>query len=117
MSKGRTSLGNERGTTTKPVVAKEAPFNNIPLVICNPVTGEFIKLPVALNTARVRMVGQAGFGFHSKTNEYKVRRRHVRHVFEPLILEIHTLGKLLWRNVEVDPEISIWNPEIHTSLD
>jgi hypothetical protein len=63
------------------------------------------------------MEGQAGFGFHSKTNEYKVIKMWRKHVFEPLILEIHTLGKLLWRNVEVDPEISIWNPEIHTSLD
>ncbi|CAJ2675339.1 unnamed protein product [Trifolium pratense] len=94
------------------------PYNNIPLVISNPVTGEFIKLP--LNKARVRMVAQAAFGFHSKTNEYKVinmwRRRHVRHELEPLILEIHTLGTLLWRNVEVDLQISISNLECPTCV-
>jgi hypothetical protein len=38
------------------------PLYNIPLVICNPVTGEFIRLPEAtstlLNTARVRIYGR-----------------------------------------------------------
>ncbi|GAU42228.1 hypothetical protein TSUD_351380 [Trifolium subterraneum] len=84
------------------------PYKIIPLVICNPVTGEFIRLPpVTLNKARVTMVGHVGFGFHSKTNEYKVitiwRRRHE---FKPLILEINTLGTLLWRTIEVDIHIS-----------
>ncbi|KAK2398660.1 F-box protein [Trifolium repens] len=92
----------------------------IMIAICNPVTGEFIRLPKATTTpfkkARVRMEGQAGFGFHSKTNEYKVIKMWRKHVFEPLILEIHTLGTLLWRNVEVDPKISISNLECPTFL-
>jgi len=91
-----------------------------PLVICNPVTGEFIRLPEAtttpfrLNTARVRIQGQAGFGFQPKTNEYKVIKMWIRRVrrandwvFERVILEINTLGAPSWRNVEVDPQISI----------
>ncbi|XP_024639165.1 F-box protein At3g07870 [Medicago truncatula] len=88
-------------------------FGN-PIVICNPVTGEFIRLPESTtNRTRVRMQGQAGFGFQPKTNEYKVISvwiRHVKHanqwVFERVILEINTLGTTSWRNVEVDPQIS-----------
>jgi F-box interacting protein len=93
------------------------PDNNIPLVICNPITEEFIRLPATLNTARVRMDGQAAFGFHSKTNEYKVINIwRKRNKFKPLMLEIHTLGTMLWRNVEVDHEISIWKLECLTCV-
>ncbi|KEH24620.1 putative F-box associated interaction domain-containing protein [Medicago truncatula] len=95
-----------------------------PLVICNPVTGEFIRLPesTAYRT-RVRMQGQAGFGFQPKTNEYKVINMWVRHVkranaweFERVILEINTLGTPSWRNVEVDPHISFSSLEYPTCV-
>jgi len=86
-------------------------FGN-PLVICNPVTGEFTRLPES-TTNRVRIQGQVGFGFQPKTNEYKVIKMWVRHVehanerkFKRVILEINTLGSPSWRNVEVDPQIS-----------
>jgi len=105
------------------------PSNSIPLVICNPVTGEFIRLPkatttpVRLNTGRVTMLGCSGFGFQSKTNEYKVIKIWVRHVkravhweFERVILEIHTLGTLSWRNVEVDLQLSISRLECPTCV-
>ncbi|CAL5188135.1 unnamed protein product [Lathyrus oleraceus] len=96
------------------------PSTENPIVVCNPVTGEFIRLPgdsmspSRLNTARVRAHGYASLGFHPKVNECKVIRiwtRHVRHanfwVFERLTVDIHTLGTSLWRNIEVDPQISI----------
>jgi len=92
-----------------------------PLVVCNPVTGEFIKLPEAtmtpfrLNKTRVKMqVQAAGLGFQPKTNEYMVIKmwmRYVKHandwVFERVILEINTLGTPLWRKVEADLQVTI----------
>jgi len=85
-----------------------------PLVICNPITGEFIRLPEStMNGTRVRRQGQGAFGFQPKTNEYKVINMRVRSVkrgnwwweSELVILEINTLGTPSWRNVEVDPQI------------
>jgi F-box interacting protein len=90
------------------------PFEGNPLVICNPVTGEFMRLPKATNTPnRLHNLDPVGFGFgfHPKTNEYKVIqiwKKFVRHantlVLERVIFDINTLGTLSWRNVEVDPD-------------
>jgi len=94
-------------------------FGN-PLVICNPVTGEFIRLPEATTKpTQVRMQGQAGFGYQPKTNEYKVIRmwiRHVKFANERVILHINTLGTPIWRKVEVDPQISFLSLEYPTCV-
>ncbi|GAU30644.1 hypothetical protein TSUD_224000 [Trifolium subterraneum] len=92
------------------------PSEGYPLVICNPVTGEFIRLPkVTYSPNRISRLDHVGFGFgfEPKTNEYKVIyiwRKYVRRayhrMFERMILEINTLGMPSWRNVEVDPQIS-----------
>ncbi|XP_057441257.1 F-box/kelch-repeat protein At3g06240-like [Lotus japonicus] len=86
------------------------------LVVCNPVIGEFIRLPepTIIDKAdyKLRRV-DVGFGFQPKTNEYKVVR-----IFKgrcPLQdtkvimgVEIHTLGTSKWRNVEFDPTHVYW---------
>ncbi|CAL5188143.1 unnamed protein product [Lathyrus oleraceus] len=90
------------------------PTTKNPLVICNPVTGEFVRLPKATTEFRVRMEVKVGLGFNPKTNEYKVMKIRINHVkqgdvwvVERVTLEIHTLGTPSWRNVEMDPQISI----------
>ncbi|KAK2426917.1 F-box protein [Trifolium repens] len=80
------------------------PFEGNPLVICNPVTGEFMRLPKAINTPnRLRLLEPVGFGFgfQPKTNEYKVIQ-----MWKRMNLEINTLGTPSWRNVKVDPQVS-----------
>ncbi|XP_058775685.1 F-box protein At3g07870-like [Vicia villosa] len=90
------------------------PTTRNPLVICNPVTGEFIRLPKASAKILVRMQVKSGLGFHPKTSEYKVVKIWIKHVkqgnvwvFDRAILEINTLGTPSWRNVEVDSQFSI----------
>jgi F-box interacting protein len=83
-----------------------------PLVICNPVTGEFIRLPEATTTPVGFTLHQTALGFLPKTNEYKVIRMLIGdgshdNDFDHVILEINTLGTPSWRNVEVDSQVSI----------
>ncbi|XP_057441269.1 F-box/kelch-repeat protein At3g06240-like [Lotus japonicus] len=81
------------------------------IVVCNPVTGEFIRLPEA--TTRIVKTRDMwlheiymGFGFQPKTNEYKVVRILKRfwgwQEKRNVVVEIHTLGASRWRNVGVD---------------
>jgi hypothetical protein len=78
------------------------------LVVCNQITGEFIRLP---ETAPNRKPICVGFGFQPKTNEYKVIRMWKIYdrwcsKSDVMAAEVHTLGTTTWRNVEVDPKFS-----------
>ncbi|CAL0315884.1 unnamed protein product [Lupinus luteus] len=80
-----------------------------PLVVCNPVTGEFIRLPKTTRIEDMRRPIYAGFGFHRKTNEYKVIRMCIKYIdisqdirqwmFDRVVVEMHTLGTSTWKNI------------------
>ncbi|KAI5337866.1 hypothetical protein L3X38_017137 [Prunus dulcis] len=50
------------------------PFINDAVVVCNPITGEYIHLPEVLKLEYVKRSIDCGFGFSPKTNQYKVIR-------------------------------------------
>ncbi|RYR01549.1 hypothetical protein Ahy_B06g080441 [Arachis hypogaea] len=76
-------------------------YINISLV-CNPISGEFIRLPE--NPPILRLCKQIswGFGFHPKTNQYKVMRIYIFKHDHSIGVEMHTLGASTWINIEVD---------------
>ncbi|KAI9073697.1 hypothetical protein K1719_044361 [Acacia pycnantha] len=70
------------------------------LVVCNPITGEFIRLPQSERLRRCDYVF-AGLGYLKKTNEYKVMQIMPNGVLgESGVAEIHTLGTRSWRRIK-----------------
>jgi len=96
-----------------------APSQKNPIVVCNPVTGEFIRVPdpppwKRPNTTHKQTCIHIAFGFQPKTNEYNVLKTWLKRakgvdssvVYDGVVAEIHTLGTPTWRNLEVDPALS-----------
>ncbi|XP_057456867.1 F-box/kelch-repeat protein At3g06240-like [Lotus japonicus] len=90
-------------------------------VVCNPITGEFIRLPDGTRVDNTHSIWQwrqekekyCGFGFQTKTNEYKVVRILNRYsglqmTKKFMAVEMHTLGTSTWKNVDVDPRDFQW---------
>ncbi|KAH7840133.1 hypothetical protein Vadar_013079 [Vaccinium darrowii] len=91
------------------------PSQNDPVVVCNPITCEFINLPVLTEAAVKRSskrFSDCGLGFSPKTNDYKVIRmfdqRDKVWVRDPItgkedysrrVAEIHTLGTGSWKRI------------------
>ncbi|XP_065854729.1 F-box/kelch-repeat protein At3g23880-like [Euphorbia lathyris] len=68
-------------------------------IVCNPITGEFIDLPLA---NKIRLSSRSicyGFGFSPATNQYKVIRmfRQGSHVSNKA--EVHILGTDTWKEI------------------
>lgn len=88
------------------------PKQNNPVLVCNPITGEFIKLPEASKVGNSRDVIEAGLGFSPRTNQYKVIRTFSQYTCYPIsgkkeydgrVVEIHTLGSGTWTSVGCAP--------------
>ncbi|RYR45563.1 hypothetical protein Ahy_A07g031397 [Arachis hypogaea] len=69
-------------------------YRNISLV-CNPITGEFIRLPKIPPLLKHCKQIHWGFGFHPKTNQYKLTGTYLN-------------GALHWIGVDVDGNVLIW---------
>ncbi|CAB4303725.1 unnamed protein product [Prunus armeniaca] len=73
------------------------PFINDPVVVCNPITSEFIHLPEVFKLEYVKGSIDCGFGFSPKTNQYKVIRISEQGTLDPFkAAEVYTLGTGSW---------------------
>jgi F-box interacting protein len=90
------------------------PKQNNPVVVCNPMTGEFIKLPEASKVKKPREKIDSCLGFSPRTKQYKVIRIFTPQICYPIsgrkeylyddkVAEIHTLGTRSWRSVAYTP--------------
>ncbi|WCJ17867.1 F-box associated ubiquitination effector family protein [Euphorbia peplus] len=85
-------------------------FHGKPVVVSNPITGEFINLPRITSVVGYEDYVDSGFGYSPKSNQYKVVR-----IFElslPLergyqtiarLAQVHILGSRSWKNIESAP--------------
>ncbi|XP_065867965.1 F-box protein At3g07870-like isoform X2 [Euphorbia lathyris] len=73
------------------------PFARSPLIVCNPITGEFINLPeikkVGLDQHPMRY--SYSFGFSPLSNQYKVIRMSARGTHS--MAQVHILGTKTWK--------------------
>ncbi|RYR52017.1 hypothetical protein Ahy_A06g026945 isoform B [Arachis hypogaea] len=67
---------------------KESDFS----LVCNPITGEFIRLPKQPPILTSCEQISCCFGFHPKTNQYKVISIHVFKHDHRMVVEMHTVG-------------------------
>ncbi|CAI9090440.1 OLC1v1025215C1 [Oldenlandia corymbosa var. corymbosa] len=86
------------------------PLNNNPLVVCNPVTGEYLNLPKTneFDESSKDMM-TCGFGISNKSNQYTVLRMLTgkrelcccpitgKEIFSSQMAEVHVLGTSSWR--------------------
>ncbi|RYR01571.1 hypothetical protein Ahy_B06g080460 isoform A [Arachis hypogaea] len=70
--------------------------------VCNPITGEFIRLPKHPPILTPCQQISWRFGFHPKTNQYKIMRIHIFKHDHRIVVQMHTVGTSTWINIEVD---------------
>ncbi|XP_065872648.1 putative F-box protein At1g26515 isoform X2 [Euphorbia lathyris] len=81
------------------------PSGNDPVIVCNPVTGEFINLPEVRTVKHLNMPLECGFGFSPMTNQYKVIRMFTRWIEHEKFMaaEVHVLGTKTWKDLGFFP--------------
>lgn len=80
------------------------PIFNDPVVVCNPVTGEFMHLPQVSEHENQKVTIHCGLGFSPKTNRYKVVRIFDQGTAHPIrMTEVHTLGTSSWKIIGSSP--------------
>lgn len=79
----------------------KAIYNN-PCLVCNPLTGEYISIPIGDENLLGSVV--PGFGYCSRSNSYKVVRLVFRfdNMFQRMA-EVYTLGTESWRSIGCAP--------------
>ncbi|XP_065872257.1 putative F-box protein At3g16210 [Euphorbia lathyris] len=83
------------------------PSDNDPVMVCNPITGEFIDLPEVRTVKDPRLPNiECGFGFSPRTNQYKVIRMFTRWIGRDnvMVAEVHVLGTESWKDLGFFPE-------------
>ncbi|XP_065872136.1 F-box/kelch-repeat protein At3g06240-like [Euphorbia lathyris] len=82
------------------------PSDNDPVIVCNPVTGEFINLPEVRTVKGVHMPLECGFGFSPVTNQYKVIKMFTRWTEHEILMvaEVHVLGTETWKDLPFFPK-------------
>ncbi|BBN68883.1 F-box and associated interaction domains-containing protein, partial [Prunus dulcis] len=80
-------------------------FYNDPLVVCNPITGEFVQLPEASkDESRERLSIRCALGYSPKTNQYKVLRVFSQGTPNLVrMVELYTLGQSSWKSLGTAP--------------
>lgn len=94
------------------------PFQNDPVAVCNPVTGEYIVLPDSTQADKdTEVYMDCGWGFSLEANQFKVIRIFNLTISEMLrrpiisnhgvygrrVAEIHTLGSGSWKRIGIVP--------------
>ncbi|XP_065872091.1 F-box/kelch-repeat protein At3g06240-like [Euphorbia lathyris] len=82
------------------------PSDNDPVIVCNPVTGEFINLPEVRTVKDLDIPVECGFGFSPVTNQYKVIRMftHWTEHGKVMVAEVHVLGTETWKDLPFFPK-------------
>ncbi|KAL1557564.1 F-box protein-like protein [Salvia divinorum] len=90
------------------------------LILCNPITRDYIKLPCPPQTTSAEELARDtfGFGVSRTTGQYKVVRVFNYHdsskeAYKPFECQVYTVGTGLWRNVPSGSPPPLWFFDYH----
>jgi F-box interacting protein len=102
----RSSLMDQYGivNSCNGLLCLSKPIYNNPRIICNPLTGEYVRIPKSQGDDMFLGPVIPGFGYSQRSNKYKV----VRSVCQPenmfqTMAEVYTVGTASWRSIGCAP--------------